>query len=103
LGIENWELVAHLKYFKYKKLLYAKLKFQKSDRIEIALNSQMEREASEEIEFFEKKIKFKAITKQLPHLSSQQYEEMVEKKTILLKSLSGITIRIFSPSCRKGY
>lgn len=56
--------------------------FQKSDRIEIALNSQMEHEAIEEIEFFEKKIKFEAITGQLPHLSSEKYEEMVEKKTL---------------------
>jgi len=42
----------------------------------------MEHEAIEEIESFEKKIKFEAITGQLPHLSSEQYEEMVEKKTL---------------------
>jgi len=42
----------------------------------------MEHEAIEEIESFEKKIKFEAITGQLPHLSSEKYEEMVEKKTL---------------------
>ena len=56
--------------------------FQATNLIEISLNSQLEREAIEEVEAFEKKIKFEINIGKTPDLSSEDVEKMVHQKSI---------------------
>lgn len=56
--------------------------FQATNLIEISLNSQLEREAIEEVEAFEKKIKFEINIGKTPNLSPEDVEKMVHQKSI---------------------
>jgi hypothetical protein len=56
--------------------------FQAANLLEISLNSQLEREAIEEVEAFEKKIKFEINIGKTPDLSSEDVEKMVHQKSI---------------------
>ncbi|MCE2889113.1 MAG: hypothetical protein LW723_17140 [Pseudanabaena sp. 42896M_M3] len=56
--------------------------FQAVNLLEISLNSQLEREAIEEVEAFEKKIKFEINIGKTPDLSSEDVEKMVHQKSI---------------------
>lgn len=56
--------------------------FQATNLIEISLNSQLEREAIEEVEAFEKKIKFEINIGKTPDLSTEDVEKMVHQKSI---------------------
>ncbi|MEA5488071.1 MULTISPECIES: proton extrusion protein PcxA [Pseudanabaena] len=56
--------------------------FQAANLLEISLNSQLEREAIEEVEAFEKKIKFEINIGKTPNLSTEDVEKMVHQKSI---------------------
>lgn len=56
--------------------------FQAANLLEISLNSQLEREAIEEVEAFEKKIKFEINIGKTPNLSVEEVERMVHQKSI---------------------
>jgi hypothetical protein len=56
--------------------------FQAVNLLEISLNSQLEREAIEEVEAFEKKIKFEINIGKTPNLSTEDVEKMVHQKSI---------------------
>jgi hypothetical protein len=56
--------------------------FQATNLIEISLNSQLEREAIEEVEAFEKKIKFEINIGKTPDLSTEDVEKLVHQKSI---------------------
>lgn len=54
--------------------------FHNTSKIEISLNSQQEREAIEEVEFFEKQLRFEESIGKIPRLSPEAFEERVEEK-----------------------
>jgi len=56
--------------------------FQAVNLLEISLNSQLEREAIEEVEAFEKKIEFEINIGKTPNLSTEDVEKMVHQKSI---------------------
>jgi hypothetical protein len=56
--------------------------FHGTKQLEISLNSQLEREAIEKVEAFEKKIKFEISIGKIPHLSSEESEKMVKEKSV---------------------
>lgn len=75
--------------------------FQSTKQFQISLNVQQEREAIEELEFFEKKFKFDEVVNKAPRLSSAEHEKMIEEKTLEIakknaQSSSSALVNVFS-------
>jgi hypothetical protein len=56
--------------------------FHSTKQIEVSLNSQEQSEAIAEIELFEKQFKFAQVINKSPQLSTQEYQAMMEEKTM---------------------
>jgi len=56
--------------------------FHHTKQIQIVLNSQQQREAIEEVEMFEKTLKFEQTIGKTPRIPAEEYEKMVTEKTM---------------------